>query len=80
MDLKRARFQLGWGIALVLAGVGVLYRIPQVMPRIMQIEQFSAAAGFLYFCFYLMAVILIVGGGRKIVISYRILAAKKPRG
>jgi hypothetical protein len=68
---EKSTFQLVWGIALVLAGIGVLYRIPQVMPRIMEVEQFAAASGFIYFCVYLMAVILIGGGSRKIYRFYR---------
>lgn len=68
---QKSTFQLVWGIALVLAGIGVLYRIPQVMPRILQIEQFAAAKGFIYFCLYLMAVILLYGGGRKIYGYFR---------
>ena len=70
----RARIQVVWGIMLVLAGLGVIYRIPQVMPKIFQIEQFSAASGFVYFCFYLMAVILIVGGGKKIYTNIKLLS------
>ena len=70
----KARIQVVWGIMLVLAGVGVIYRIPQVMPKIFQIEQFSAASGFVYFCFYLMAVILIVGGGKKIYTNIKLLS------
>ena len=70
----KARMQVVWGIMLVLAGVGVIYRIPQVMPKIFQIEQFSAASGFVYFCFYLMAVILIVGGGKKIYTNLKLLS------
>ena len=71
MTKSKSTFQLVWGIALVLAGIGVLYRIPQVMPRIMEIEQFAAAKGFIYFCLYLMAGILILGGGRKIYAYFR---------
>ena len=37
--------QIIWGIALTLAGIGVFYRIPQVMPRIEQIKQFSSVMG-----------------------------------
>jgi hypothetical protein len=70
----KARMQVVWGIMLVLAGVGVIYRIPQVMPKIFQIEQFSTASGFIYFCFYLMAVILIVGGGKKIYTNIKLLS------
>jgi cytochrome b561 len=78
MSDGKARIQLAWGVALVLAGIGVLYRIPQVMPKITRIEQFAAAAGFIYFCFYLMALILIVGGGRKIITYTKMLNRDKP--
>ena len=71
---SKARLQVAWGVALVLAGIGVIYRIPQVMPKITQIEQFAAASGFVYFCFYMMAVILIAGGGKKIYTHLKILS------
>jgi len=78
MSSDRQRLQFAWGIALVLAGIGVLYRIPQVMPKITRIEQFAAAAGFIYFCFYFMALILIVGGGRKIIAYFKNSNRSKP--
>ena len=78
MSDGKARIQIAWGVALVLAGLGVLYRIPQVMPKITRIEQFAAASGFIYFCFYLIALILIVGGGRKIVTYTKMLNRNKP--
>jgi hypothetical protein len=58
--------QLIWGIALVAAGIGMLVRIPQVMPQIQTIAHFAPAAPFIRFCFYFMAVILIGGGLKKI--------------
>ena len=63
------RIQLIWGVALVLAGLGVFYRIPQVMPKIQSFKQFSSAIGFIRFCFYFMGIFLI-GGGLKKIISY----------
>ena len=66
MKSGRSQFQLIWGVALVLAGIGVIYRIPQVIPRLKQIEQFAAGIGFITFCAYFIAVALIFGGGRKI--------------
>jgi hypothetical protein len=62
----KSQLQLIWGVMLVLAGIGVIYRIPQVIPQLKQIEQYAAAIGFIYFCAYFVAVALIVGGGRKI--------------
>ena len=38
--------QIIWGVALVLAGAAVFFRIPQVMPRLEKIEQFSSAMYF----------------------------------
>lgn len=67
----KATLQLVWGLLLVMAGVGLLFRIPQVMPQIRQIESFSGAIGFIYFCMYFIAVFLIAGGGRKIYLNLR---------
>ena len=66
MDKSKIHLQLVWGALLLLAGVGVFFRIPQVMPQIKEIPTFASIIGFIYFCFYLLGVMLIVGGGRKI--------------
>jgi len=63
--------QLIYGIALTLAGFGVIYRIPQVMPRVEQLQQFSSVIGFIRFSFYLMGVLLIGGGLKKIYGNYK---------
>lgn len=64
------RFQLIWGIALVAAGIGVFYRIPQIMPKIEMIEQFSQFSVFIRFCLYVMGIFLIGGGAKKIYAHY----------
>ncbi|MFO7748507.1 MAG: hypothetical protein R6V54_00285 [Desulfobacteraceae bacterium] len=64
MDKKK--IQVIWGTALVFAGFGVFYRIPQVMPKIETMEGFSGASGFITFCFYFLGVLLIYGGGKKL--------------
>jgi hypothetical protein len=64
-------FQLAWGLLLTLAGIGVLFRIPQVMPQIEQIDYFKGVTPFLYFSFYLIAVILIGGGLKKIYAYFK---------
>jgi len=68
MAANKDKVQLIWGIALVLAGMGVFFRVPQVMPRIEQIPQFSSVIIFIRFCFYLIGVMLIGGGGKKIFV------------
>jgi hypothetical protein len=70
-DNSKSKFQLVWGALLVAAGVGLFFRIPQVMPQIRQIEYFAGVIGFIYFCFYFMAVFLIAGGLRKLYLNYK---------
>ena len=72
MNKNKSISQIIWGIALVLAGVGVLFRIPQVLPKIFTIEQFASIKGFIYFCFYFLAIALIGGGAKKIYHHYKI--------
>ena len=71
MDKNKIYFQIVWGILLVLAGVGVFFRIPQVMPKIKAIEYFASVIGFVYFCFYLLGFLLILGGTKKIFANYK---------
>jgi len=70
MGKNRATIQFAWGILLVLAGIGVFYRIPQVMPQIEKIGQFSSVMFFIRFCFYLLGILLIGGGVRKVYHNY----------
>jgi hypothetical protein len=68
---NKPTLQVIYGIALTLAGIGVFYRIPQVMPKIEQMQQFSSVIGFIRFSFYLMGVLLIGGGLKKIIVNYK---------
>ena len=65
-EKQKSTFQLIWGLLLLLAGVGIFFRIPQIMPEIKKIEHFGPYMFFIYFCFYLIGVLLILGGARKI--------------
>jgi len=69
MSEKHSPLQLVWGLLLVLAGVGVFFRTPQVMPDIEKIEQFANVGGFIRFCFYFIG-LLLVGGGLKKIVAY----------
>ena len=70
MTKNKTVVHIVWGIVLVLAGIGVFFRIPQVMPKIEQIEQFSSVVFFIRFCFYFLGVLLIGGGAKKIYDNY----------
>ena len=58
--------QLVWGIALILAGIGVFFRIPYVMPKVEKIQQFADAIFFIRMSFYLLGILLVSGGAKKI--------------
>lgn len=77
MDKNKIYFQLIWGILLLLAGVGVFFRIPQVMPQIKTIETFASIIEFIYFCFYLLGFLLILGGTKKIYANLKELKKKE---
>lgn len=64
--MNRHKMQILWGAVLVMAGLGVFYRIPQVMPKIVLIESFAHASGIIRFCFYVLGVLLVYGGAKKI--------------
>ncbi len=69
-------FQIIWGGILFIAGVGVFFRIPQVMPRLAEIGSFSSATVFIRFCFYLIGCMLIGGGIMKICKNYKLLMGR----
>ena len=66
MPKTRNLVQLVWGIALVLAGIGVFFRIPYVMPKVEKIEQFAGVMFFIRLSFYLLGILLVSGGAKKI--------------
>jgi hypothetical protein len=68
---QNVTLQLIWGVLLTLAGIGVFFRIPQVIPKIKEFTQFSSSIGFIYFCLYLLGVLLVVGGVKKILDNYK---------
>jgi len=58
-------FQLLWGCALLLMGLAFFFRIPEVMQRFSEHEHFFGA-WYVRLSMYLVSVILIGGGGKKI--------------
>jgi hypothetical protein len=66
MDKSQIHFQLVWGILLTLMGIAFFFKIPEVINSAKTIETFAAGIGFVYFCLYMVDLILIVGGVRKI--------------
>jgi hypothetical protein len=73
MNKTKDLFQIVWGAALLIMGVAFLFQIPQVIPRVAQIEQYSNSIVLIIirFCMYLVAVLLIGGGGRKLYLNFK---------
>lgn len=76
---RQTIFQIIWGGMLLVAGVGVFFRIPQVMPKLEQIDGFSSVIIFIRFSFYLIGCLLICGGFMKIRKNYKDLSQKNHR-
>jgi len=74
------RTQLLWGVALFAAGIGVFFRIPQVMPQLAAIDAFKSSMGFVRGSFYLLGILLVMGGGRKLIQQYRRFKGHRPDG
>lgn len=58
--------QLIWGVALTLMGLAFFSRISGIMEQVKEIEYLVSAQLFIRIAFYLMAIILLSGGIRKI--------------
>lgn len=66
MKEYRDIFQTVWGVALLLMGIGVFFRAPYVMEQVAEIEYFVSVLVFIRICFYLMGIVLIGGGIKKL--------------
>lgn len=71
MTKDKITLQFIWGVALFLAGIGMFFRIPQLMPQIKAIPQFADVIGFIYFCLYLLGILLAGGGIKKLSDTYK---------
>ena len=78
MPKNKAIIQICWGLALLLMGVAVFFRLPQVMPEIRKIEYFTSSIGFVKFCFYLLGVLLVFGGAKKLYANIKFLTEQDP--
>ena len=70
---------MAWGAVLVFAGIGVFFRIPQVIEQVKDIEQFSSVMFFIRFCFYLLGILLIGGGAKKLFDNFKKLEDQNSR-
>ena len=69
MDKKK--FRLYYGIILIAVGLGVFYRIPQVILQVETIEFFRQKIQLVKFGFYILGGLLILAGGIRIYKNYK---------
>ena len=73
MDRGKAIHHVVWGALLLLMGVLLLIQVPQVMERITRIEYHRFVLWFIRIIIYIIALLLIGGGARKIYENYKYL-------
>lgn len=61
------KVQLVWAAALILVGIAVFFRIPQVIPRLVEMGYSTITVWSIRICFYLLGILLIGGGLKKIL-------------
>jgi hypothetical protein len=76
VDKSKAKYQLIWGILLTVMGLSLFFQVPQVMERIVQIEYYASIKWFIRIIIYLIAVMLIGGGAKKIYDNVRNLTSE----
>ena len=69
--MDKRTFTFYYGIVLIAVGIGVFFRIPQVMPEIEAIAFFSNKIGIVKFCFYTLGWMLVFAGGIRVFKNYK---------
>lgn len=68
---NNTNIHLIWGAALVLMGVAVFFKVPQVVPKLEAMGQSDFTIGFFRICIYIMGFILVGGGVRKLILYFK---------
>ncbi len=69
--MNKRNFRFYYGIILIAVGLGVFYRIPQVILQIETIEFFRQKILIVRFCFYVLGGLLILAGGVRVYKNYK---------
>lgn len=70
---------LTWGVLLLLMGCGVFYRTHQLGSQIDAVAGTAATALFIRICLYIMGILLVGGGIKKIRHHYGLMRAGRPK-
>ena len=69
MDKQKLTFY--YGIILVVVGIAVFIRVPQVISQIETIDFFRNKIGIVKFCSYFLGFLLVLAGGIRIGKNYK---------
>ncbi|WDP86013.1 MAG: hypothetical protein HUN05_13465 [Desulfobacter sp.] len=69
--MDKPNFTFYYGIVLIAVGLGVIFRIPEVVPQVEAIEFFKNKIGIVTFCFYTLGALLILAGGIRVVKNFK---------
>ncbi|MCK5541567.1 MAG: hypothetical protein KAI40_02660 [Desulfobacterales bacterium] len=64
--MNKKQFQIVYGIVLIVVGIGVFFKIPYVMPKVVAINYFAHATLVIEFSFYFLGGLIILAGAKKI--------------
>jgi hypothetical protein len=71
MRTEKSYIQAVWGVALLLMGIGVFFRIPLILAKLSNTQQYASGHVFLRFCLYFMALMLAGGGIKKLYAFFK---------
>jgi hypothetical protein len=66
-DQSKNKVQLVWAGALIVMGIAVFFRIPQVLPKLVEMGHSATTVGFIRICFYIIGCLLVGGGVKKLL-------------
>ena len=69
--MGKKKFRFYYGIILIAVGLGVFYRIPQVILQVETIEFFRQKILLVKFSFYILGGLLILAGGIRMYKNYK---------
>lgn len=69
MSDKKNSIKKIWGLALVLMGIALVFRVPEILDRLKDNPVFVSGRIYLSFSFYFVSLVLIVGGIKKMMSS-----------
>jgi uncharacterized membrane protein HdeD (DUF308 family) len=79
-DQPKNHLQLIWAVVLMSVGVAVFLEIPRKMSQLVQLWQSPAKIWAFKICFYLVGILLVGGGIRKMIQYFQPNGQHRPEG